>query len=123
MAAFLKFWPVIAFVAQLGMLWIAWSLRQLAKTEVTKVVSEAEGRLNAKDDHMDGRLDEHHDRIMKVEARTAELADDIGRLPTKEDMARLEGEVKAVGREAAATNAGVARLEGYFLKRGVDGVA
>lgn len=123
MAWLLKYLPLIAFALQVPMVWVAWSLRQLAKTEVGKVVSEAEARLSAKDDAMDHRLDSHGDRLLQAESKIGELTTDIGNLPTKADMARIEGEVKAVGREVGATNAGVARLEGYFLKRGVDGVA
>ena len=123
MAALLKFWPIVIVALNVFVAWVCWSLRQLAKNEVTRLVDASEGRLFAKDAEMDARLDEHHDRLMKAEGHIGEIRADIDQLPTKSDLTRVEEGLKAVGREVAAVNAGVGRLEGYFLKRGVDGVA
>lgn len=61
-------------------------------------------------------------RVDANEADIQEARADIGDLPSKADLARVEGEVKATHIEAAAAAAGVMRLENIFLQRGVEKV-
>jgi len=116
----MKFWPIMQMVLSLLMLWICWSLRQLAIQEVTKIVNAAVAGLNSADEKIDVAVTDHEKRIIEVEKDVEGLKEDIARLPTKADLARVEGEVKGVAKTADATKAGVDRLEGYFLKLGVE---
>lgn len=116
----MKYWPVALFVMNLVAAWACWSLRQLAISEVRKIVDASVASLSAKDATIADEVDDHGDRILKVEGRIDTLDKVVAGLPTKADLARVEGEVRAVGVDAAATKAGVDRLEGYFLQRGVE---
>lgn len=120
MAALMKFWPIIHLVISLLILWVCWSLRQLAIQEVNKIVTAAVAGLSQKGDKLDGTVDDHEKRIIGVEKDVEGLLADIAGLATKADLARVEGEVKGVASTATATKAGVDRLEGYFLKLGVE---
>jgi hypothetical protein len=61
------------------------------------------------------RMGEAENRISACEIRMEDL-------PTQADIARLESEIKGVGTQVGAANAGIDRLEGYFLQRGVQNV-
>jgi hypothetical protein len=119
-AALLKFWPLVALLMQLFTVWVCWSLRQLAMSEVKKIVDAAFSSLNAKDTEISDEVDEHGKKIIRVEGRLDGLEKTVAQLPTKADLARVEGEIRSVAGTAEATKAGVDRLEGYFLHRGVE---
>lgn len=63
---------------------------------------------------MRNRVDKHETRLALVER-------DLSKIPTKEDLARLEGELSTVAAGVAAANAGVDRIEGLLLKRALGG--
>ena len=116
--ALLKFWPVLLFPLNLLTAWAAWSLRQMTKNEVAAAVAA----LRRKDEEICDEVDDHDTKITKLEGRVEHIEDDIAELPTKADIARLEGDVKEVGSAVRAVQSGVGRLEGYFLNRGVEKV-
>lgn len=114
--ALAQYWPIINVFFGGFFVWVCWSLRQLAKNEIAKSALAQDERL-AK---LDGRVDGHDTRLIKVEGHIVEIRNDVEALPTKADFARLEGEVKGVGLNAAAAANGVQRIEGFFLKKGVE---
>lgn len=59
-------------------------------------------------------------RMSDAESRISACEIRIEDLPTRADIARLEAEIKGVGQQVGAANAGIDRLEGYFLQRGVQ---
>lgn len=122
MKALMTYWPIAALFIQVFTVWVCWSLRQLAKTEVGVIVKAVDDKQTLVTNRLDERADAHHDRIVVAEGHIKELRDDITNLPTKADIASLAGEVKKVGGEVVAANAGIQRLEGFFLKRGVESV-
>lgn len=126
MDAILKYWPMIGTFVAVGangfMLWVAWTLRQFAKTEVERIVKEAVAALRQSDAATDLALDGVESRVTKVEGAVEALRGDIADLPTKADLARVEGEIKVVGQAVDAAANGIGRLEGYFLTRGVEKV-
>lgn len=77
-----------------------------------------------------GKVADHETRLQTLQPLPAKVADHENRLgiaetklaslPTKEDFARLEGELQGVGREVSNAASGIDRLESYFLKRGID---
>lgn len=101
--------------------WAAWSMRQFAKSEVHKIVDAAVARLIQRDDGLASDVQGHGDRILTAEGQINEIRKDILDLPTKADVARIEGEVKGVSNQVSVVASGVHRLEGYFLKEGVEG--
>lgn len=122
MALLLKYWPILLFGTNLLAVWVCWSLRQLAKNEVQALVSSATGPINAAVEKAGHRADDHHDKLGRHESRLDSIETDIKELPTKADLARVEGEVRAVGQQVGAANAGIHRIEGFFLERGVERV-
>lgn len=124
MDAILKYWPMIGTFVAVGangvMLWVAWSLRQFAKNEVERIVKEAVTALRQSDLHTDQAVDAIESRVTRMEGAIETLRGDIGDLPTKADLARVEGEIKVVGQAVDAAANGIGRLEGYFLTKGVD---
>ncbi|HVY32842.1 MAG TPA: DUF2730 family protein [Caulobacteraceae bacterium] len=56
------------------------------------------------------RVDHAHERIQALEIRMEDL-------PTREDIARLEGEVAKVAAIGARTENAVERIEGYMMER------
>lgn len=120
MKALLQYWPIIGVLLQLVVLWICWSLRQLAHREVKREVEAAETRMDACFTDLDGRVDGHHDRIGQAEHSIREIRDDISGLPTKADLEKLGGEIRSVGVEVTAANSGIKRIEGFFLAKGVE---
>jgi len=112
----LKYWPIAVFLLNLLTVWACWSLRQLAKIEIAAAVRS----LSQKDEEICGEVDEHDTKITKLEGRVEHIEDDIAELPTKADIARLEGDVREVGSAVRAVQSGVGRLEGYFLSKGVE---
>ncbi len=105
--------PVISLVANGVAVWAAWSLRQLAKAEVTKIVTEATAGLAESVKGAVTRLDDAESRLDKYEVRFETVA-------TKEDLARVTGKIDAVGNNVDEVKAVARRLEGYFLQRGVE---
>lgn len=120
MATIKSYWPLIATLLNLGVLWICWSLRQLAISEVKKLVDAAVAPLSRADSETEAALDDHETRIIRTEKDVEAIRHDIAQLPTKADHARLEGEVKSVGTQVQRTAAGIERIEGYFLAKGVE---
>lgn len=124
MKALLPYWPMISTFLSLlisGLaVWVCWSIRQFAKTEVERITASSETRLAAAIREQETRVDGHHDRIGEAEHSIREIRDDISNLPTKADLARVEGEIRSVGNEVGAANRGITRIEGFFLAKGVE---
>lgn len=116
----LNYWPIVVFVLNLGILWICWSLRQLAISEVKKLVDAAVASLSQADSEAEAAIDDHETRITRAEKDVEAIRQDIAKLPTKADLARVEGEVKSVGTQVQGARAGIERIEGYFLAKGVE---
>ena len=116
----MKFWPIAALAIQLLTVWVCWSLRQLAITEVKKLVDAAVAVLTKVDEEAEAAIDDHESRIIKVEKDIEGLRDDVAALPTKADLAEVKGEVKAVGSEVRGARAGIDRIESFFLAKGVE---
>ncbi|WP_374569672.1 DUF2730 family protein [Phenylobacterium sp.] len=102
-AQFIGMTPAI--VAAACALFVAWRNGKWRETDEAKALIKRMGEV-------EGRVD-------KVEGRVGTLEDDISDLPTKADIARLEGELKTVGNDVRAANAGIDRIEGFFLAKGV----
>lgn len=62
------------------------------------------------------RID-HHDKDL------AKITANIEALPSADDFADLKAEIGEVAAIGKRTEAGIGRLEGYFLRRGVEGVS
>lgn len=118
LAQLMDFWPVLLFVVQGFGAWILWSTKKVVEAKV----DEAEDRMIAKHAELAAAIDVHDTKLTQHESAIAVIQGDLVDLPTKADLARVEGAVKAVEREVTATGAGVSRLESFFLKRGVEGV-
>lgn len=109
MKLFLEYWTVIVVLLQVAAVAITWWMKALAEREVERKVAIERERITATDK-----------RVATSEGHIAELKRDVLNLPTKADIARLEGEVRAATREIGAANAGIERIEGYFIARGVE---
>lgn len=116
----MKYWPIAALVIQALTAWACWSLRQLATSEVKKLVDAAVASLSRADQEAEAALDDHETRITVLTKDVEAIRHDIAQLPTKADHARLEGEVKSVGTQVQRTAAGIERIESYFLAKGVE---
>lgn len=116
-----RYQAVFLLILNVGVVWICWSLRQLAKTEVNKVVDDARAALNAQHTKLSEKVESHHDTLGRHGAHIEEIRADIRDLPTKADIERLNGEIRTVGRDVAAATAGIERIESYFLERGIGG--
>lgn len=111
MDVFLKYWPLLAAALQVLALWVMWSMRQFAANEIRK----SEEASKARDSVLDDKIDGHNVRITALAGRVDAVEDDIGNLPTKADLARVEGEVKVVLAQVENVAAGVRRLEDYAM--------
>ncbi|MCY1648168.1 hypothetical protein OVA11_14180 [Caulobacter sp. SL161] len=120
MATIKTYWPIILTVLNFAVLWICWSLKQLASTEVRTLVDAAVAALKQADSEAEAAIDDHETRLTRAEKDVEALRDDIAKLPTKADLARLEGEVKAVLKQVERAGAGIERIEGFFLAKGVE---
>lgn len=118
----MKYWPIAALAIQILTAWICWSLRQLATTEVKKMVDGAVAALTRADEEAEATLDHHGTRLTKVEKDVEGLHADVASLPTKADLAEVRGEVKTVSSKVDGARAGIDRIEGYFLAKGVERV-
>lgn len=116
MSDLLKYWPVALFVLNVLTAWAAWSLRQLAKEEIGKLAE----KLQAKDGELAEEIDGHDTRLTQLDGRVGHIEGEIQKLPTKADIERLEGRVNSVGTEVGTVHAGVKRIEGFFLAKGVE---
>jgi hypothetical protein len=103
--AVLKYWPIIFVVLQAASLWITWTLRQLARTEVKAIVDaavadlkKADRDLGAAHETLRGEAEQHHTRLTVVEEA-------IKGLPTRADMEKLGDAIAGVDKTLAATNA------------------
>jgi hypothetical protein len=115
----LQYWPDAALTLISGICaWAAWSMRQVTKNLIDAMAA----KLAARDEEIERKVDEQQVRLTRTELGLAEAVRDIEHLPTKADLARIEGEVKSVAREVGAVNAGVQRIEGFFLAKGVESV-
>ena len=111
----MPYWPIASFALQ-GVLGIVICLAVLKMKEVAAAVAKAlaDPIAEAVDD-LDTRVTEHNGRI-------GELEKDVLNLPTKEDIARVEGKVDATARDVGAVANGVGRIESIFLEAGFLGV-
>jgi len=117
----LKYWPLLTVPVNLFVLWICWSMRQFTKNEVQAIVAGATKPIVEAAEGLASRVAAHHDTIMRHDGQIEEIRADIRDLPTKADLARVEGEIRTVADAVAAASAGISRLENYFLERGVRG--
>jgi predicted nucleic acid-binding Zn-ribbon protein len=115
-----EYWPIIVVALQAVTAWAAWSLRTLAKKEIVETVALSEARTARETARLDARVDEHGDRLLRAESGLTEARKDIESLPTKADIARLEGQVAGVGREVKSAADGIHRLEVFFIQKGVE---
>lgn len=120
MKALLPYLPIVLLVANLATVWICWSLRQVAKAEIGAAVKVVDDKHTLITNRLDERADAHHDRLTVAEGHIKEVREDISNLPTKADIEKVAGKVEKVSAEVGAVGAGVSRLEGFFLKRGVE---
>ena len=108
----LPYWPVFSFLLNalvaLVLLAATLKMREVARSEA----KAATDPIVADVDALETRVTEHNGRIGVLEK-------DVLNLPTKEDIARVEGKVEAGSREIGAVARGVGRIEGYFLEAGV----
>lgn len=116
MSELLKYWPVALFALNALTAWAAWSLRQVAKDEIAKLASKLQGEDAKLADVIDG----HDTRLTQLDGRIGHVEGEIQKLPTKADIERLAGEVNKVGAEVGTVHAGVKRIEGFFLAKGVE---
>lgn len=123
MKSLLPYWPMLAFALNLVAVWICWTLRQLAKSEMAKAGAAIEEKIGAVTSSLDSRVDDHQNRLLVAEGEIRTIRAEIQDLPTKADIAELRGEVKAVGRDVAAANSGIDRIENFFLAKGVERVS
>ena len=115
----LEYWPIIGAAIQAAVLWFVWSMRQLAKKEVTEMVAASEARTDLVQKAQAAKVEGHERRLDRAEGQIQEIRSDIEALPTKADFATLVGEIKVANAEIRAVGAGVDRLEGYLMERGV----
>lgn len=119
MDALLKYWPVLATLVNFFLAWIAWSMRQLARTEVDRLIAAAVAKLEGADEKTDEDLDALDTRMTKVEGSIAGIGKDIAALPTKADLARVEGEMKGQTALLEAIDRRNSRMEQLFIEQGV----
>ncbi|WP_165184744.1 DUF2730 family protein [Caulobacter soli] len=110
MTTFLKFWPVLVIVLNALTVWIAWSLRQLAKNEVERIVAAAVDLLKKADAEASSRLATVVEDVDEHDTRLTKLEEQLKALPQRADFERLEhgfSDLKAVVNGNAATLLGV----------------
>lgn len=120
MKTLLEYWPIAAVAVQLLIGWGTWSMVQFVRSKITEQLATATAAQSAINADLEARVDDHHDKLTDHAGQIREIRADINVLPTKADLERVAGEVKSVGVDARAANAGIQRLESYFLKRGVE---
>ena len=121
MAAFMKFWPIIHLAISLFILWVCWSLRQLAIQEVNKIVTAAVATLTKTDQQADEAIDGHEGRLTRVEKDVEQIRADIADLPTMANFKELYGEMMVVAKGVDQLQRGVNRIEAYFIEEGMKG--
>jgi hypothetical protein len=102
--------PFAVLILQGLTFWACWSLRQIAKTEVRALKEAHDAEI------LQLKLDQRD-----FGTRLDGVEDDIPSLPTKADIAALSGRIDGLSHQITTVNAGVDRIEGYFLERGVRG--
>lgn len=124
MLTLLKYWPVIGTMIGLGangfMFWFIWSMRQWMRNEVEQLLAAEVTRLEKADVGTAEAVDLLDTRMTKMEGAVGGIRSDIAKLPTKADLARVEGEIKVVAGGVEAAGAGITRIESFFLARGVE---
>lgn len=118
MEELLKYWPIAGLAVQGAVLWFVWSMRQVA----TDAVKKADEASRDRDHALDNRIDAEAQRLTALNGRVDAVENEVGELPTKADLARVEGQVGVVDAKIDMANRGIERLEGYFLSKGA-GVA
>jgi len=121
LAAFMKFWPIIHLAISLFILWVCWSLRQLAIQEVNKIVSAAVAALTKTDDEAEEAIDDHEGRLTRVEKDVEQIRTDLNDLPTMANFKELSGEMKVVAKGVEQLQKGVNRIENHFMEEGMKG--
>lgn len=114
----IKYWPIALFIFQCGLAWVIWSLRQVHQGDL----AQTRETLRADDSRIEGEVRKLNSLHGKLEGRITAIERQVAELPTKADIARLEERVAGVGRGVENVDEAVLRLEGYFLRRGVEGV-
>ena len=123
-----KFMPLLVALAVLAvnafMAWVCWSMRQLAKTEVERIVAAAVEKLQAADKTIGETVDDHADRLLILEKGFEALPqqDDFRRLEAalaevSKGQARSDATLVSVKESNVATQNAVDRLYRYMLER------
>lgn len=117
----LKYWPLFQFagLALLAALMFWIDLRSAKRAE--SAVDPVKADLRALDSRFAAQVAGLDKQISAVAARVDEAEGDIEGLPTKADLANVLSEARAAHNEASAANAGIRRIENFFLERGVKG--
>lgn len=84
------------------------------------VDARADKKIAAAVEPVETKLAELEKRVIEHEVRLDDVEGDVDNLPTKADLARVEGEVKGAHREAAAAAKGVERIEHMLMERGME---
>ena len=121
MATFMKYWPIAALVINFLTAWFCWSLRQLAITEVKRLLEVAVAALTKTDEAAEETIDDHEGRLTRVEKDVEQIRTDVSNLPTKADMKTLEGEMKVVVKGVEQLQKGINRIENHFMEEGMKG--
>lgn len=117
----MKFWPIIHLVISVMILWVCWSLRQLAIAEVTRIVNAAVAALTKADEETEEAVDDHEGRLSRVEKDVEHIRSAIADLPTMAKFEELSGEMKVVAKGVEQLQRGVNRIESHFMAEGMKG--
>lgn len=108
MKQLLEYWPVLIVMGQVMTVWLVFWMRTESKRAADAAVEPVKEAVRIL-----------ADRVLVLETWRTDTEGDIGKLPTKADLEQLAGKVDGAHREAAAASAGVGRIEGMLLERGM----
>ncbi len=122
---FLAYWPVLVVAIQMLLAVLVFWVDARTERKITSSLKPVENRLQTAESDIIAARDDIEELptkvdIARLEGRMDEAERAIVNLPTKADLARVEGEVKGVGNQVQNVAAGIQRLEGYHLQRGFE---
>lgn len=81
-------WPILGTLINLGVLWMAWTIRQIAEARLLEATTD-----------IDRRIGGHDTRLTRIEERVEHMPthDDVAKLG--ESLGQLRGEVRELGAE------------------------
>lgn len=109
----MRFWPVIAFIANLAVIWIAWTIRQVA-----------EDRMRQLGEAIHRRIDEQAHRLTRLEvgAETTPRPGDVSKLEVR--LTTIDGHVNTLSESVRGVRdsqdtlrSAVQRIEDYLLRK------